>query len=894
MKQFYLCCLRILAISICCMPQAFAQFYMADPSFDPLLVKRDEGYVSSLIKLDDHKIMVVGGMDYVNSMERSLPIRLHADGSLDESFQISSYGVNFSVGMRSDGKLLHGSVGYGEDGEEYISFSLYGVDGQLVSSFLTELKFNIGWLNLAFDVQDDHKIIVASLTRQEDPSNPTSFKAVIKRLNEDGTADPTFEILELDASWINKVIIQADGKVLVNGTFEMADGTKKELIRLNSDGSLDTDFNTAISNIQAIAIQEDKKILVGTNHQVVRLHPNGEFDETFSSDWYSVRSMALQDDGKILIGCYIKDEIHHFYGYGQVLRLHQDGKRDETFIAGKGAPDKRINTLLVQQDGQILAGGGFTEYNGHPANGIVRLNSTNGQVDPSFSLKLETIGYIKDAVWQEDRKLLVFGDFNSVNEHPANDLTRLNIDGSIDQSFDIGTGVDGYWDVNGGHISDVKMQDDHKILVCGYFSSFNGVAVNSLLRLNTDGGMDAGFKNFIFENYYVEALAVQDDSKILVGGRSASGKEAVIFNRLLPDGNFDPDFVAGEGAANWVRQIQIQDDGKILIAGTIQQYNGKAVNNILRLNSNGSIDESFQVSGSNSPVKKIMLQKDGDILVMGDFTSFNGVLVNNLIRLKADGSLDESFKPDFGSFYQLQDFILQEDGQILVSGSLFGGSRKMVLLKSDGSLQEGFVLHEYSLGAYLGMLKAENKLIVHAGKVLMQLHYLKQQTITATPVLDTQIDSAPIVLEATSSSGLPVTWTLVSGPAFIDGNVLTLTGEPGVVTILASQPGNDVYDNAVPVELSFKVGNTLGVEGKESESIKVYPNPASGYIMVEFAGPAERISIQLFDLQGRRKETSFEQVGAAYRIDTAKLPKGLYLLKIAEGSHIYSNKLVLE
>ncbi len=89
------------------------------------------------------------------------------------------------------------------------------------------------------------------------------------------------------------------------------------------------------------------------------------------------------------------------------------------------------------------------------------------------------------------------------------------------------------------------------------------------------------------------------------------------------------------------------------------------------------------------------------------------------------------------------------------------------------------------------------------------LHILKSdirtfQTLTFNAIADQIISNAPVVLEATATSGLPVTLTLVSGPATISNNILTWTNT-GTITVMATQAGNDIYAAAAPVERSFQV-----------------------------------------------------------------------------------------
>ena len=101
-------------------------------------------------------------------------------------------------------------------------------------------------------------------------------------------------------------------------------------------------------------------------------------------------------------------------------------------------------------------------------------------------------------------------------------------------------------------------------------------------------------------------------------------------------------FNIGTGFNNTVRVINIQPDGKILVGGGFSTYNGTTRNRIIRLNSNGSIDTSFNIgTGFNGNVFTIDIQPDGKILVGGDFTTYNGTTSNRIIRLNPNGSIGE-------------------------------------------------------------------------------------------------------------------------------------------------------------------------------------------------------------------------------------------------------------
>ena len=106
----------------------------------------------------------------------------------------------------------------------------------------------------------------------------------------------------------------------------------------------------------------------------------------------------------------------------------------------------------------------------------------------------------------------------------------------------------------------------------------------------------------------------------------------------------DTSFVIGTGFNDDVRTIITQVDGKILVGGKFTNYNGVQQNYISRLNTDGSLDTSFNIgTGFSYIISTIVLQSDGKILVGGTFTSYNGINRNAVVRLNTDGSLDTSF-----------------------------------------------------------------------------------------------------------------------------------------------------------------------------------------------------------------------------------------------------------
>jgi len=152
-------------------------------------------------------------------------------------------------------------------------------------------------------------------------------------------------------------------------------------------------------------------------------------------------------------------------------------------------------------------------------------------------------------------------------------------------------------------------------------------------------------------NSTVSALAVQTNSKIVVGGSftAFNGIPCTRLLRLNSDGTLDPAFIIGTGFDGSVTSVAIQSDNKILVGGSFTSYNGTACGRLVRLNSDGSPDTTFVTNtgaGFSGTVNSILVQTDNLILVGGGFTVFNGQGRNYLARLKSDGtSTPPSLRP---------------------------------------------------------------------------------------------------------------------------------------------------------------------------------------------------------------------------------------------------------
>jgi uncharacterized delta-60 repeat protein len=331
------------------------------------------------------------------------------------------------------------------------------------------------------------------------------------------------------------------------------------------------------------------------------------------------------------------------------------------------SPSYGINTTFVSNTGFnnatdysaifnnfLYVSNGASTYNGTPVKSLSRINATNGVLDTTFNTGTGIVGVFYQLAIQTDGKIIAVGDFTTYNGNTANRIVRINTNGTIDSSFVSGTGFN-----NTAYA--ISIQSDGQILVGGIFTQYNGTTTNGLVRLNTDGSIDAslnigtGFLDTFASNGGVESIGLQSDGKILVGGsyEQFNGVTNNKIIRLNTNGSVDSSFNIGTGFSpfiagnNLVQTIIVQTDGKVLLGGVFSSYNGTAANNIIRLNTNGSVDSSFVYgtgfSGGASQLYKIVLQSNGQLVVGGAFTQYNGSSYNGIIRLNTNGSIDTSW-----------------------------------------------------------------------------------------------------------------------------------------------------------------------------------------------------------------------------------------------------------
>jgi uncharacterized delta-60 repeat protein len=210
----------------------------------------------------------------------------------------------------------------------------------------------------------------------------------------------------------------------------------------------------------------------------------------------------------------------------------------------------------------------------------------------------------------------------------------LNSDGSLDEAFDVGSGPDYIYS------GDIAVQQDGKILIGGDFYSFDGNTSSNLARLNTDGSFDSSFDVGSGGDYAVYAIEVLSDGKILIGGEFSgfNSSDYEYLARLNSDGSIDTSFDTEIDLNSGITAIASQPDGKIILAGGFTSVHGVTAARIVRLTSSGAYDATLSAgSAANGPIYKILYHTDGSLVVGGNFTKYNGEIVNHITKVSLAG-----------------------------------------------------------------------------------------------------------------------------------------------------------------------------------------------------------------------------------------------------------------
>ncbi|MBI1176026.1 hypothetical protein GC207_01150 [bacterium] len=329
------------------------------------------------------KVVVGGGYA---SIDGGLPAgiaQFNSDGAVDTQFNpgIGVSGTVYTVGLRSDGKVVIGGAFTAVAGVTRNNLARLNEDGSLDSAFDPGIGPDDAVRSLA--VMDDGRVVIGGffLNYRGQP------RAYIARVMPDGSQDATFNPGTGPSAPVRTVVVQSNGSVIMGGDFSTVNGFGRGYVaRLGVTGALDMGFTAYLDGtVRALALMADGDVIAGGEFitangygysYVARLNGDGTTDTTFNlADRPNgfVRALAVQSDQRILLaGDFTTIGARSL---GRIGRLNADGSLDDTFAPGSGANDA-IYTLTTAVDTYVLAGGAFDQFSGLPRARVARLRIT--------------------------------------------------------------------------------------------------------------------------------------------------------------------------------------------------------------------------------------------------------------------------------------------------------------------------------------------------------------------------------------------------------------------------------------------------------------------------------------------------------------------------------------
>jgi uncharacterized delta-60 repeat protein len=587
-------------------------------------------------------------------------------------------------------------------------------------------------------VQADGKIVVAGLGVFDG-----FYGFLVVRLTTTGGLDAGFSGNGFASAWIStflnqaqKVLIQPDGKIVVVGFCSLQGDRDFAVARFNSDGTPDASFSgdgkTSVGFggndecFDAVLQADGKLVLVGGTEGIVlldedfamaRLHIDGSLDGSFDGDGKVQTGFGDFYDRAYAVAIQPSDlriVVMGQGGYGDVGRAARyyssDGSLDDSFDGdGKMSLPIAVHDAAINTAGKIALIG----IDPNQVARALRLNA-NGSLDPEWQLDGDVI---VDSDIYERPSLSLLADSRVLTVVPKGGDCRLlqwwadgDLDGGGRQlvAWDNVTFRPGSQEV----AEDLAIQADGKIVLAGSVSTAGNTETDfAVARLLTDGRLDPSFgvrgrATLSLGNYdYAKAVVIQPDGKIVVAGYTGIGNATnFMIARFTTSGALDNTFGFGGfnaldfmGGPDFGWALALQPDGKILVAGTV--FNGaRNVYGVARFNSNGTVDNSFDLDGkqlyefSVGPshfASAVVVQGSGRIVIGG---TVGGNFA--LLALTTSGSVDASFGTlgtgtttrDLGGSDYLEAMAMGTDGRIYAAGArVISGNGDWVLSRWPAS-----------------------------------------------------------------------------------------------------------------------------------------------------------------------------------------------------------------
>lgn len=664
-----------------------------DPAFGEVVLEKSD-VVRDIVIQPDGQILAGGKITQVNGTTSQAVIRLSSEGVPDTSFKPLVTAAVHDIALESGGRILAGGVN---------QMKRFQPSGSSDPDFNSSLSLN-GNVNAVAALPGQRSLIAGNFTTLNGQSCVR-----IARLDARGNPDPSFQAGTGADGEILSMQVRSDGEVFIAGNFSHFNGVnRKGIAQLSPDGSLRTSFDPGEGfngQVDTLALAADGSILAGGSFTRAGGLARSGFAKLEGSALESVPPAPavpaaltvtpLSSQKMVLIWPDVAGES------GYIIERRVAGSTDWLTLARLDADTGFHNDDTVvpgeNYEYRILAWNshGDAPYSAAPEVHTPDRSGLAGELLAGSDLDLWNTGEVTAAAFQTDGKIIIAGNFTRVNGQARQSLARLHPNGTLDTSFNPGTGATGGSFT--GNVDVIGIQSTGRIILSGSFTGINGVRKQGLARLLPDGALDTTFTTEL-DFAGVFGMAVLPDDKIMIGGGFSRVNTTTRprLARLNADGTPDTSF-GNAGITSVVYALAMQADGKVVVAGDISQVGGFATG-VARFNTNGTRDITFAAVPLKSGTQNglgltIAIQSDGKILLGGGFNLVSNVPRNNLARLNTDGTLDTAFVPGTGPDSLVRCFTELGGGRIAVGGDFqsYNGQARTtwVTLSSSGSLESG-------------------------------------------------------------------------------------------------------------------------------------------------------------------------------------------------------------
>lgn len=602
-------------------------------------------------------------------------------------------------------------------------------------------------IRTAVELPDGQFLVARS---SPDWSRAPTHRSVLK-ITANGLIDNSFQCSFGTVSAVDYMALLPDGKVMVAGTMRLpgSEGVST-LLRLNANGSLDTTYSphASIGTGQASGLTSlpGGGLLVWGSFpgqpsdgrsRLRRLHPDGSWDPSFVPDlplrtnsgtlpFYTPVFFATaldESSSAVLTDVYtstpIPDTVMRILG---PTGTTDPSFRTPRFVVPRGGS---VNGILRERNGCWIVNGTFTAVNEQPRLGYARL-SPSGEVDPEYTMSLpadfEPVGC---ALLEDDTlvvlgrsalALLAGGSLPSpppvIEAQPSGRKARAGgvVNLSVSARSKLPTAFQ--WYHNGVALpqatnSSLVLRALRTAASGVYYvtvSNAAGSVTSDVAPVIVDpdpaapGSADPEFGRNGFPDGEVRALQVDTAGKIYVGGAfTAIGSvPRLAVARLLPNGDPDPDYASNALKRGTANALLLQPDGRLLVGGKFDINGGLTVSNLVRLNSDGTRDASFNIgTGPAGNVLALAQQADGRLLIAGLFPAFDGRTARRcLTRLLPNGSPDPTFSVTIPANCTVSCVAVGPDHRIWIGGAFLQVNMStrvhLACLAPDGSVDAAF------------------------------------------------------------------------------------------------------------------------------------------------------------------------------------------------------------